>query len=185
MMHTAQQLAVVQARGFRATRLLYKGDDSAMYILLPDEGQSLQSVIASLDASSLAGLRERLRSSEPTEVELGLPKLDTTFGAAELRDPLVQLGMARAFDSGRAQFDAMADPSQARGPLYIDSVLHKTRLKIDEKGTEAAAATMVGMAGCMPNPNRFICDRPYLVAIVDEPSGALLFLGEIEDPRSR
>jgi serpin B len=65
-------------------------------------------------------------------------------------------------------------------------VTHKTRLKLNEDGTQADVATRVTNPppGTRPPARRkLICDRPFLIAIVDEPTGALLFLGEIQDPR--
>jgi serpin B len=80
----------------------------------------------------------------------------------------------------------MADPASAGGPIYIGDVIHKTKVKVDEKGTVAAAATVVEMTeGAAPvqAPHPVIvCDRPYLIAIVDEKSGAMLFLGAVNDP---
>jgi serpin B len=123
-----------------------------------------------------------------TEVSLGLPKLESEY-SADLKDPLIATGMPRAFDPEHAQFSDMADMSA--GPICISKVLHKTKVKVDEKGTEAAAATVVemgkGLAGFMEEdgPVSIICDRPYLFAIVDEPSGAMLFLGQVMDPGAK
>ena len=104
--------------------------------------------------------------------------------SADIGKQLADLGMPRAFDARRAQFSSMADLDV---PIYIGSVLHKTKVKVDEKGTEAAAATVVGMlAATAPEqtePKQIICDRPYVFAIVDEASGAMLFLGVVNDPR--
>jgi serpin B len=77
----------------------------------------------------------------------------------------------------------MADLAQ---PIYISDVLHKTKVKVDEKGTEAAAATVVAMesgsAAPVAAPPQIICNRPYLFAIVDEKTGTMLFLGAVGDP---
>jgi serpin B len=71
-------------------------------------------------------------------------------------------------------------------PIYIGDVLHKAKVKVDEKGTVAAAATVVemstGAAAAVAEPPSIVCDRPYAFAIVDENSGAMLFLGTINDP---
>lgn len=114
---------------------------------------------------------------------LGLPKLDAEFSSS-LKEPLADMGMPRAFNPQSAQFSRMADLDQ---PIYIGDVAHKTKVKVDETGTEAAAATVVeqgvgASAGSGHEPPRIICDRPYLFAIVDEPTGAMLFLGVVNDP---
>jgi serpin B len=123
-------------------------------------------------------------SAETTQILLGLPKLDVDF-STDLAKALEKMGMPRAFDPNAAQFDGMADIPGA--PIYIGRVLHKTRVKVDEKGTEAAAATVVEMKdGAMAprfQPVSMICDHPYLFAIVDEHSGAMLFLGVVNAPK--
>lgn len=113
---------------------------------------------------------------------LGLPKPDVEF-SADLRKQLADLGMPRAFDDERAQFSRMAELD---APISIGRVLHKAKVRVDEKGTEAAAATVVemlmGIAPGPAEPKQIICDRPYVFAIIDEASGAMLFLGVVNDP---
>ena len=100
------------------------------------------------------------------------------------------LGMASAFDQpkGSANFERMA-PRHADEYLYISEVFHKTFLTLDEKGTEAAAATAVVMAMAtamreQPKPPIEVrVDRPFLFAIQHRPSGTCLFIGRITDPR--
>jgi serine protease inhibitor len=181
MMFATRQLPYVKSEGFSATKLMYAGGQSAMYILLPDSGSSVESLINSLDAKSLLQVRRKLAGAKPANVEVGLPKLDTGFSVS-LQPTLNALGVRQAFNRGGAQFGPMTNT-----PVWLESVTHKTRLKLNERGTMAAAASNV-----VANPLRgdgssarrkVICDRPFLIAIVDEPTGAMLFLGEIQDPR--
>ena len=91
-------------------------------------------------------------------------------------------GMPTAFRSDAANFTRMSDSK----PLWIDSVVHKTYLRVDEKGTEAAAVTSVQTAGSaapVSPPFQMTVDRPYLMALVDNDSGAILFLAAVRDPR--
>jgi serpin B len=72
--------------------------------------------------------------------------------------------------------------------LFIDQIMHKAMMAVDENGVEAAAATAVIMAGetAIPaDPVPMVVNKPFVVAIVDEPTGALLFLGHIDDPTAR
>ncbi|MFZ1643572.1 MAG: serpin family protein [Candidatus Contendobacter sp.] len=182
MMNTAERMPYIENETLQATRLPYKGDAAAYYVMLPRQGVSLDAAMASLKGTGFADLRATMTSRGTTEVILGLPKLDADL-SANLNKPLATMGMPRAFDQKRAEFSGMAELGV---PIYIGDVLHKTKVKVDEKGTVAAAATVVGMkagsAAPAAEPPRIICDRPYAFAIVDEKSGAILFLGAVNDP---
>ena len=84
-----------------------------------------------------------------------------------------------------ADFSRIAPP-----PLFLSGARHKAVIEIDETGTEAAAATSIGMAGAAaPNPNQpkpfsFIANRPFLLALRDNQSGALLFVGAVNEPET-
>jgi serpin B len=98
---------------------------------------------------------------------------------AQLADVLTALGMPTAF-SGAADFSGITTAEQ----LEISDVIHQANIDVDEKGTEAAAATAVVMrAGSAPGePVTFRVDRPFLFALRDVPTGAILFLGRVADP---
>jgi serine protease inhibitor len=183
MMHESGSMPYAENATVQATKLPYKGGDTAFYVLLPKAGVKTATALDGLKGAGFRDLRRAMASNGATTVILGLPKLDAEF-SADLKQPLADLGMPRAFDDRRAQFSSMADLDV---PIYIGRVLHKTKVKVDEKGTEAAAATVVEMlAGAAPQraePKQIICDRPYVFAIVDEASGAMLFLGVVNDPR--
>jgi serpin B len=182
MMHSFGPLPYAQNASLQATKLLYKGLDASYYVMLPREGVTVDAALASLGGTGLTDLRTAMMAPNLGDVTLALPKLDTEFGTS-LNDPLKAMGMPRAFDGATAQFSGIADLSE---PIFIANVTHKTKVKVDEKGTEAAAATVVEQAsGSAPpavEPPRIICDRPYVFAIVDEKTGTLLFLGVVDDP---
>jgi serine protease inhibitor len=96
------------------------------------------------------------------------------------------MGMAIAFDPNRADFSLMLDnPGKAKENLYIGEVRHKTFCRVDELGTEASAVTSVEMrtTGMIAEPEtKLIFDRPFIYGIVDEVTGAPLFLGIMENP---
>jgi serpin B len=114
------------------------------------------------------------------EVRLGVPRWDVETSAS-LGDVLHALGMPTAFTE-RADFSGMTTEE----PLYIGAVVHQANITVDEAGTEAAAATAVLMAaGAAPNPDEppvVTFDRPFLFAVRDIQTGAILFQGRITDP---
>jgi serpin B len=118
-----------------------------------------------------------------------MPKFKLEPPTLPLAENLKALGMKAAFDDpqGSANFDKMS-PRQPDKYLAISSVFHKTFIAVDEKGTEAAAATAVVMelrAGLQKprEPIHVKVDRPFLYAIQHVPSGAILFIGRVTDPR--
>jgi serpin B len=185
MMHSSSSLPYAQNGTLQATKLLYKGLDASFYVMLPRPGVTLEQARASLEGTGLADLRAAMQEANTSEVILALPKLNTSFGAS-LNAPLAAMGMPKAFDSTQADFSAMANLNV---PIWIGQVAHKTKVIVDEKGTEAAAATVVEMtAGAVLEqtpPPEIICDHPYLFAIVDEKTGTMLFLGEVGDPTAK
>ncbi len=113
---------------------------------------------------------------------LGLPK----FGAESqlgLGDVLAALGMPAAFDADTADFSGMTVADR----LYISAVIHQANIDVDEKGTEAAAATAVVMAASAAPapPVEMTVDRPFMFALRDMETGAILFLGRITKPEVR
>ena len=127
---------------------------------------------------------------ETQDVDLHLPKFKLEPPTIALAANLQALGMKSAFDipQGSANFDKMA-PRKPNDYLYISNVFHKVFIAVDEKGTEAAAATAVVMMGATamrrpkPPPIEVKVDRPFIYAIQHVPSGVCLFLGRVTDPR--
>ena len=141
------------------------------------QGQ-LDTVQAGLDA---AGLEALLNSMEYKNVDLYLPKFKYEYSLS-LADALVRMGMTDAFDPGLADFSGM----DGARDLYIGDVLHKAFVAVDEAGTEAAAATVVIMklTSMMPEAAvEFRVDRPFLFVIRDIPTGTVLFVGRVMNPR--
>ena len=105
--------------------------------MLPDEGVTLEEYIPSM---SLTDIAQQIRSDEKEPVMAAIPKFNTAY-AAELSNILKQAGMTDAFDPDNADFTEMADVKP--GDLYINRVLHKTAINVDERGTKAGAVTAV------------------------------------------
>jgi serpin B len=127
-------------------------------------------------------------SSTARGYTLCLPRLKLEPPLLALGQTLQALGMKTAFDIpvGSANFDRMA-PRRPEDYLALSAVFHKTFLKLDEEGTEAAAATAIAVtAGAIrepPKPIELKVDHPFLFAIQHRPTGACLFLGHVTDPR--
>jgi serine protease inhibitor len=171
--------------GFTAVSLPYTGNDLQFLVLLPDEVNGLSALESKLTAKLLA----ECAKLETREVDLHLPKFKIELPTIALARNFEALGMKTAFDQprGSANFDRMA-PRKPNDYLYISQVFHKTFIAVDEKGTEAAAATAVAMmAGSAmiqrPPAVEVKVDRPFLYAIQHVPSGVCLFLGCVTDPR--
>ena len=171
-MVTTASLRYASRDGWRAVEIPYIGGSLAMTVILPD---NLARFEQTLTADAFAAITGALTQ---TQVALALPK----FGIetkAELGPILAALGMPSAFDD-RADFSGITTAEQ----LVISNVIHQANIDVDEKGTEAAAATAVVMrATAMPaEPVAFRADRPFLFALRDVPTGAVLFLGRVGDP---
>jgi serine protease inhibitor len=186
MMRKTARFGYVKREGFTAVSLPYTGTDLQFVVLLPDEVNGLHALESKLTADVLAACA-RL---EAQDVDLHLPKFKLEPPTIALAENLQALGMKSAFDipQGSANFDKMA-PRKPNDYLYISNVFHKTFIAVDEKGTEAAAATAVvmmratGMARPKPPPVEVKVDRPFVYAIQHVPSGVCLFLGRVADPR--
>ncbi len=156
MMNQAAFLPYARGGGWQAIELAYQGETAAMDILVPDEGRFAE-VEASLDYGTASTI---LTSLEPTSVVLALPKFkfESQFG---LNNQLVVLGMKDAFDPSAADFSGMTE----RNDLYISTVIHKAFVAVDEKGTEAAAATAVIMdlASAPMSGVTLTIDRPFIL----------------------
>jgi serine protease inhibitor len=173
----AADLAHAEAGGFRMLRLPY-GEDGrvVMDVLLPDG--SLQELVGTLDADAWRSAAEALA---PAVVDVWLPRFELRT-ELRLNDPLAALGMPRAFDERQAEFTAMSPVED----LYLSAVVHKTFIRVDEEGTEAAAVTGGGMSvtsAPADPPVQFRVDRPFAFTISDTETGAILFLGAVTDPR--
>jgi serpin B len=176
---------VARKDGVSAVELPYKGGGMSMLVLIPDELGGLESLESRLDAGKLEGLVAGLKGEH---VWLSLPKFEVRPAMSlSLGEDLIALGMPLAFDGGKADFTGMANPARAAERLAIAKVFHKGFVKVDEKGTEAAAASAVMMAetsaiaGGEP-PLRIQVDRPFLFLIRDNAAGLVLFLGRVTDP---
>ncbi|WP_420130022.1 serpin family protein [Longimicrobium sp.] len=179
MMQRTGDYGYLRAEGFTGLRLPYRGGRFAMYVLLPDQG------------SSVAALRERLTPTAwaewmggfgaAREVRVVMPRYRVNVESG-LNRPLQALGMADAFSQTRANFRGMlAAPGT---DAYVSEAKQKVFIEVNEEGTEAAAVTGIEMrtTSAPAEPLSFVVDRPFILAIRDDQTGALLFIGQVNDP---
>jgi serpin B len=152
------------------------GDGSlSMVALLPAQRNGLRQLEGQVNA---ANLQRWIASARSRLVAVTLPKFRIT-SECDLGGTLIAMGMPSAFDFARADFSGMTGTRE----LMITAVLHKAFVDVNEKGTEAAAATAVLMGrGTPPKPVIFSADHPFLFLIRDNRSGVILFLGRVVDP---
>ncbi|MFI5297534.1 MAG: serpin family protein [Polyangiales bacterium] len=173
----------------------YLDDGNAQIVSLPLAGNQLSVVIAlphgdlaSYEAGLAPGSAAIAIPSASALVSLSLPKVSFTSPTFSLATALKALGMTDAFDKGAANFTGLCAHTPDARRLYIGDVLQKAMVAMQETGVEAAAATAVIMLGTAmgdgnaPQPVPMVVNRPYLLSIIDIPTGAVLFLGHIEDP---
>ena len=161
---------------FNVVDLPYGGGAFSMTILVPHSGIHIDSAAARLDEPRWQALVGNLGDAATV---VALPKFTTEFEIT-LNDVLRSLGMEDAFVPNVANFSKM----RAANDLFISSVRHKTFVDVNEEGTEAAAATSVGIGIVCVCPNEFIIDRPFLYVIREQYSGSVIFIGKMLDPRS-
>jgi serine protease inhibitor len=176
MMHLHDRMSYQDNADFQAVNLPYGDGMFSMTLLLPKPGKDLDELIGDLSGENWSAW---LAAFYPQEGDLYLPRFELEYETS-LNDVLAALGMEVAFTGG-ADFTGI-NPG---GGLFISNVKHKTYVKVNEEGTEAAAVTSVEI-GYESEPLLFNLrvDRPFLFVIHDAHSSALLFVGKIVDPPS-
>jgi serine protease inhibitor len=177
----AQSGAYLYFRGdkFQALNLPYGNGGVSLYLFLPDKGSSLDEFLKGLSYQKWEEWINRFHNA-PGDVKLPRFKLDYE---KTLNDQLKALGMGVAFSAREADFSGI----RAEKDLFISEVKHKAIVEVNEEGTEAAAATSVGVSVTSVQEPRerfnFIADRPFLMAIRDSQTGAILFMGAVMEPK--
>jgi serpin B len=175
MMRTGEKLPYAAGTGWRAVELPYAGGQLAMDVILPDDLPTFEATFDAAKLDDITGvLAERL-------VTLGLPRFSAE-SSLSLGDTLAAMGMPTAF-TDRADFSGITTDEA----LAISAVIHQANIDVDENGTTAAAATVVAIAASgMPlDQVTLTIDRPFLFALRDLDTGAVLFLGRIADPSAQ
>jgi serpin B len=174
MMHASFRTTFAEVQGYRAAALPYLTVQVKMIVVLPPAGSSLAEAAANFDATALGAL---LENQSDSIVTFSMPKW-TFESEHSLKEPLKALGMRDAFEDS-ADFSGM----DGEKGLVISDVFHKAFVAVDEKGTEAAAATTALFERVSAPPsNTLTLDRPFIFVIYDQPTGQVLFLGHVAEP---
>ncbi len=157
----------------------YKSGKYAFVAMLPKEGVSVSEYIASLTGESL---NEMLSNPEHTTVYTSIPKFETSY-SVEMTEILKSMGMTEAFDPNNADFAGLG--SSTGGNISISRVIHKTFISVEEKGTKAAAVTIVepgdGAAMEPEQPKEVYLDRPFVYMLIDCENNIPFFIGTLMD----
>ena len=178
MMSQVESLSYAEEEGLQAIEKQYAGGEVSMVVLLPRKVDGLPALEKQLDAATVNRLVKAMRLRQ---VRVLLPKVEMT-SSFELNKALTAMGMPDAFDARRADFSGM----NGRRDLFISKVIHQAFVAVDEKGTEAAAATAVvmeGKAAFGDAPVPFHADHPFLFLLRHRFTGTILFIGRVLDPR--
>lgn len=163
-----------QSDDLQILELPYKGDRISMLILLPKD--DLKSIEKNLTSEKLNEYKSEMTETKLDSIVIPKFEFDTKYF---MKETLANLGMSTAFTVD-ADFSGMTGIKD----LFIDFVIHQAYVKVDEEGTEAAAATAVGMAltAMSEQTNDFIADHPFIFIIQDKTNANTLFLGRVIDP---
>jgi serpin B len=178
MMHSSQRQRLATPKGakLRVLELPYKGGDYSLVIVLPLAKDGLARIEKQLSA---ADLQAWIDGASQTLVDVQLPRF-TLEQAVDLKPVLAALGLVDLFKPKKVDLTGISDEK-----LTVSSAFHKTFVAVDEKGTEAAAATAITLSiESADRPTPFVVDRPFLFLIRDTRSGLFLFLGRYSDPLS-
>lgn len=176
LMRLGEELRYAKGTGYQAVELPYVDGSLSMLVIVPESGE-----FADFQSRFAAATLETIVSDLKTaQVKLAFPRFEYRTQAS-LKDALKEMGMPIAFEGGRADFSAMSPDGK---DLFIQDVIHEAFIAVDEDGTEAAAATavVVGRTSAPVDVVELTVDRPFLYAIRDNDTGAILFLGRVLDP---
>lgn len=177
MMKATRTAPYYEDEKWQAVSLSYVGGAFEYLVLMPKEKLPSSEVARQLESPAVLGVIEGLK---PERVQLSMPRHELRY-KRDLADDLQQLGLSTSF-SGEADFTGIADVS-----VKISAVVHESFVKVEESGTEAAAATAVMMtrsAMFAGEPKIMTVDRPFVFVLMHRESRAPLFLGVIGEPRS-
>lgn len=175
LMHSSgMRTPYLKGSNYQAVRLPYVGDRVEMLIIVPDENKFAE-VEQQVSLDMLADINTR---AELRDVDLAMPKFDFET-KSDLVETLQALGMQVPFDPTQADFSGMLESGKG---LYISAAIQQATIAIDEKGTEAAAATGVLMANSALERAELTVDRPFIYVIRENKTNLILFMGRVLNP---
>ena len=178
MMNQKDTLNYYASGELQAVELPYGNGGFNMVIILPSSNTDINDLINRTDENFLESLLADMKKSQ---VNLWVPKFELEY-KIEISKILIDMGMTSAFDPSTADFTK----ARKEKDIFISGVLHKTYIKVDEEGTEAAAVTAitVGTTSAGPGPNEIYMrvDHPFVFCIREKRTGAILFIGKVVNP---
>lgn len=179
--HYERHFPYLELAGAQGALLPYDDRRLAFFALMPDAGTELGDWLDTLEGDAFSQMIRSAREEEDALfLRLSLPKFEAEW-RGDLKAPLSDMGLDLAFDeTGRADFSRLGENP---GGYFLSQVIHAAKIEVNEKGTEAAAATVVEASGGAAAPQDGITldfDRPFLYGIVDMQNGVPLFLGTFE-----
>lgn len=180
MMHQSGQFSYLKGQNFQALSLPYAEKKQSLYLFLPNDGVDLPGFCGAFTTDNW---KQWMTSFHSTRAIVSLPKFTVNF-STELSSALKVMGMEQAFAPAGANFSNMIGSGYR---AWISRVLQKTYMDVNEEGTEAAAVTAVVVATrravvAEPPPVQFRVDHPFVLALTDNDTGEILFLGLILEP---
>ncbi|MGQ9902170.1 MAG: serpin family protein [Fimbriimonadales bacterium] len=178
MMRLSERLPYLKGDGFEAVGLPYTEDSYRFYLFLPEKRRTVADLRAQLTPENWAKWLTEFRTVQGS-LQMPRFKIEAKY---DLKPPLSALGMGIAFDPDRADFSRIAEVAPER--LYIQKAIQKAVVEVDEEGTKAAAATGMtfGVTSLPVDQFHIVVDRPFLFAIVHQPTGTVLFWGIVRTP---
>jgi serine protease inhibitor len=179
MMHQKGSFNYFSNDQFAAVEMPYGQGNFTMLVFLPNEGQGTNDIVTSLSADNWDSW---LNNFSKQTVDITFPRFKFEYERF-LNDDLISLGMPKAFSPIEADFTNI----NSNGGLYISYVKHNSFVEVNETGTEAAAVTTVAIGATMVGPNptyyTFLVNRPFLFAIRETTTDAILFIGKVSNPQ--
>lgn len=174
-MHIENPFNYYRDQNFQLLEMPYGSGKYSMLVFLPETGKTTNDVISLL---STENINNWLQNMTEQKKEVYLPKFEFKFDDS-LVDELKALGMTDAFSDGKANLRDISEDAQ----LAVSEVMHKTYIKVDERGTEAAAVTGITIIVTSAGPdNSFRADHPFVFAIREKDTQAILFIGKVMNP---
>ena len=171
MMKRSGEVEYGEGENYKSVRMPYgENENTAMYVVLPDENMNINEFLQTVDNNKWQEIKESISPTQ--DVELQIPRFEMEYGIKSLKDALIGLGMNEPFAMD-ANFDGI------RPGIFIEEVLHKAVIEVNEQGSEAAAVTVVTMTeSAAMDPLSFIADRPFLFVIANDEANSILFMGK-------
>lgn len=175
MMNIKSKFHFVKTNDYHALELPYANENYSMLMLMP-RSKNIDDFLNSINRDTIAKIQNKF---EYDSINISIPKLELEY-EINLNDILIEMGIEEAFDSRSANFSKMFNELQSS--IWIDRVKQKSFLKVNEEGTEAAAATVVVMTLGISDEKFMNFNIPYLFFIIEKQSNTILFCGKVVNP---